>query len=1079
MANSNTVAIDVSVQTTGDRELDALLAKMRGAGADVAPFEAAARRLGTQLKNLEDQQQLINVFTRAKEATGQAAQGMQQAQAAAQRLGRELSATAEPTKAQTKEFERARKAVADAKQEWIGSVSALEKARGALDQVGIQSGKLALHQTELRKSAAQAHGEMATLAQKLQAVAGTYTATGNAADSSGQTMQRSHRRVAEGVDSISVQLQRVQSAYLALQGGGTLGGMVKSALETADAYKNLEARIQLATVGGGDFKQAMAGVSDIALRTNSSLESTGTLFARLTDAGKNAGLSAQAAQEQALDLAESINQAVQLSGASAQASDAAITQLIQGLQGGVLRGEEFNSIMEQAPRLSKALAQGLGVTTGELRKMSEAGQLSAETVIKAIQSQSAILKSEFASLPATVGRSVQNLSTAWTVYIGNLDKATEASGVVARAIDVLAKNLDTVAGYLIDAGQAAAAFAALRLAQTFLGLGTAAAGSATAVAANAAAITTTNAAAATTAATLGRFATVLATLRTFTLIGLVANFKDIGTWIGEGIAKLQGYKDKSAELEAQDKRNAQAANERAEALRAQAAATEAAQNAQFGLSKEAATLIAKFQQLTKDGKASADAIKEIGKDFDLASIPGIKNAAAVLNKLAADGRISASEFQKAWADALKGEDLLTFEAKAKAALEGTARGAERLAQVNDAILRESVHRVADTYNVLAGNSSAAAKSAINDTELMIKGLDKLKAQGVDTAAALTASIGKGINTASTQKDLDTIKDQVEQVRKVLGDKVANGLLDQAKQKAEELRQKLEDLTPGIQGAKEAMRQLGITSDEELKKVATSAQKAYDVLKDSGTASARELQEAFKKAAQAAIDANNGVAPSWVTAQAATRGYRVEVDEAGKATLALASANKKAEDGMRGQAAATDTATSALERQIQAQEKANQLAERAADLERKRRGVDKDGFSTDKNGNRLVAGSDLGSLTGIAAFLKSAGVADDAVARNIAREFADEKGNVIYANNPGQRKYGGDTLSVALLKAAETYTFGIGSNAKQTGVGQQPSTIPAQPAKTYNVTIGGQTVRTVSDADAQTLMQLLAQAQRAA
>ncbi|MBT2337358.1 hypothetical protein J7E49_26090 [Variovorax paradoxus] len=76
------------------------------------------------------------------------------------------------------------------------------------------------------------------------------------------------------------------------------------------------------------------------------------------------------------------------------------------------------------------------------------------------------------------------------------------------------------------------------------------------------------------------------------------------------------------------------------------------------------------------------------------------------------------------------------------------------------------------------------------------------------------------------------------------------------------------------------------------------------------------------------------------------------------------------------------------------------------------------------------------MTGIAAFLKSAGVNDDATARRIAREFADEKGNVQFFNNPGQKKYGGDTLSFALLKAAEKITFG--QDGPAAGV---PTTIP--------------------------------------
>jgi hypothetical protein len=94
------------------------------------------------------------------------------------------------------------------------------------------------------------------------------------------------------------------------------------------------------------------------------------------------------------------------------------------------------------------------------------------------------------------------------------------------------------------------------------------------------------------------------------------------------------------------------------------------------------------------------------------------------------------------------------------------------------------------------------------------------------------------------------------------------------------------------------------------------------------------------------------------------------------------------------------------------------------LERKRLGVDKNGFSTDKNGGTLVAGGDLTTRTGIKDFLKKAGVNDDAEATRITNEFANSKGEIDYFSNAGQMKYGGanSTISQALLKAAEKYTF---------------------------------------------------------
>ena len=108
------------------------------------------------------------------------------------------------------------------------------------------------------------------------------------------------------------------------------------------------------------------------------------------------------------------------------------------------------------------------------------------------------------------------------------------------------------------------------------------------------------------------------------------------------------------------------------------------------------------------------------------------------------------------------------------------------------------------------------------------------------------------------------------------------------------------------------------------------------------------------------------------------------------------------------------------------------------------------------------GGDLSTLTGIAAFLKAAGVDDEAEARRIAKEFANEKGQIDYINNAGQIKYGGrsSTMSQAVLAAAEKYTF----SDKNT----KTSSIPNQ-TQTININIDGKktavTVATANDANA--------------
>lgn len=917
------------------------------------------------------------------------------------------------------------------------------------------------------------------VADDVAAIGPAATKAQGSADGALDSMVRRGTKASEAAKSISEQLALVQRAYVALQATQGAVNLATDLAQTADAYNNLAARIQLATGEGAAFTTSFEAVSKVALDTNSNLVTTGNLFTKLAESGKSAGLSTEAAIAQSLQLTETVNQAVQLSGASAQASDAAITQLIQGLQGGALRGDEFNSVMEQSPRLAKALADGLGTTTGELRKMAEAGQLSSDVVIKALKGQADTVASEFSKLPPTVGRALENLSTSWTLYVGETDKATGASQAAASVISALANNLNTVAGFLMDAGQAATAFAALKLAQHFTGIATAATSSAAAVAANTTAITAAGAAGTTAAVSVGRFASILSGLKTFTLLGLVTNFLDIGTAIGEAAAKLMGYKDRTDELARADKVAAQIAADNVAMRQRMAEATKDAIDKNFELSTTAKTAIAEFDKLTKAGTSSAEAVAKIGKDFDLSTVPGIVNATAVLDKLAADGKISAESFQAAWANALKGEDLAAFEVRARAAFAGTARETERLAQVLDATLREAIRRAGLDFDVISGGMSKASQSAINDTEAMINGLDRLKAMGVDTAAALTASLGKGIDTADTQKALDTVRTQIEAVRKALGDKVADGLLDQAAQKAIALGDALDKAKPGINSVREAMKELGVVSDQTFKDTAAKSAAAYQAMKDSGTNSARELADGFKRMATDAIAANGGVATAAIKTEAAMRGLEIATDGTGKAIVRAMGTGKDATDKYTG---SVNNATSALERQntelektISAQEKANDLAQRAIDLENKRLNRDKEGFSLNTAGDRVSMQGD--NQRSVYENAKSQGLSD-AQALQIAEKFI-QNGQKIAPDGFNARA--GENWGTALQKAIDALVLQNAKTAASTGTSTPPS--PASQIKTYtvNLNVNGQNtpVNVASEGDAQALISALQRAKTTA
>ncbi len=248
----------------------------------------------------------------------------------------------------------------------------------------------------------------------------------------------------QGINGAKFAVNALVGAMAAL--GMGLG--VKELAEAADSYAMLSAKIQQSTKDSGNFEQAMSGVHQIALQTNSTLDNTGALFTRLNTVANDMGKT----QQFALDMTSTVTKAIQLGGSSTQEAEAAVQQFIQAMQGGVLRGEEFNSIMESGYGLAEALAKGLGVTTGELRKMAENGELSAERVLAALAKQKAGVDAQYAEMPLTISNALQKIATSWQILIGEMDQANGASATVAQWLSVLADNLNIVEVLLNDIG---------------------------------------------------------------------------------------------------------------------------------------------------------------------------------------------------------------------------------------------------------------------------------------------------------------------------------------------------------------------------------------------------------------------------------------------------------------------------------------------------------------------------------------------------------------------------------------------------------------------------------------------------
>lgn len=728
-------------------------------------------------------------------------------------------------------------------------------------------------------------------------------AAGVSLDGVGDAAQRAEskavpaqEKIRDSAHQITRELRLLAGAYASLQGGSALADAAVDLAKVADAAKNLHARLALVVGEGPQLQAALAGVEAVALRTHSALEATSTLFGKIVDSGKAINLGTA----EALALTETINQAIQISGASAQASNDAILQLVQGLQSGVVRGDEFNSIMEQAPRLAKAMADGLGVTTGGLREMAEAGALTSQTVIAALQGQARTIDAEFAKLPKTIGRAITDLTTHWETFISQTDEASGASAKVAEVIETVARNLDLIAGALINSGQAWLAWKAYGIVAEFLGLRAAVLSAATAtgvataatIANTAATAANTTAQAANTAAragaaagvldlsaVAGKLSGVLSLLKGFSLAFLLTNLKDVGDWIAKTAFGMTDLAKRTAELERSEANVAEVQRRMALATAEDAAKKQMAADAAFGLSKRSRELVADFEEQIKKGGAATEAIDKLAKALNLTSGKGINDAGAALDDLERKGLATADEVSQAWAKALSGKDLRVFAFEAQAAFDDTEQGQRRLAAAMEAVLGEAIRRTGKDLGELSTGISRPAQSAINDYDTLLARLDEIRAKGLDVGATLAASLDQAEKAANTEAAMAAVVERWEELGKqglVAGERLRKGL--------EGARAKLDELKPGINSVSEAFKALGVKSQEELKRTAETAKQAFETILHSGTATPAQLAAAFKKYAAAVLDANGGVVTDTLRIQAAMRGLTIEVDGTGKAII---------------------------------------------------------------------------------------------------------------------------------------------------------------------------------------------------
>lgn len=212
----------------------------------------------------------------------------------------------------------------------------------------------------------------------------------------------------------------------------------KKLIAIGDEMVTLQARIARLSPSIDVAKETLASLSAIASQTGNSLSETERLWESLTTALKETG----ATNSQILGLTSTLQKIGTIGGSSTEEMANALRQFGQSISGGIVRAEEFNSILEQMPELARQIAAGLGISIGDLRKRMLEGKLTAQDALNAIQRQSQSVNEEFDKMPVSIDRAKNSLDVAFKNAINDLNQAIGLTTTLAGLMQSVADNLN-------------------------------------------------------------------------------------------------------------------------------------------------------------------------------------------------------------------------------------------------------------------------------------------------------------------------------------------------------------------------------------------------------------------------------------------------------------------------------------------------------------------------------------------------------------------------------------------------------------------------------------------------------------
>ena len=226
--------------------------------------------------------------------------------------------------------------------------------------------------------------------------------------------------------------------------GRALKDMAVSAVKTTDQLTQLRARIDLINDGSQSTAEIMDKVFSAANRSRGSFLDMADSVAKLNLLAKDAFTS----NDEAIYFVEQLNKQFKIAGAGVQETTSAMYQLTQAMAAGKLQGDEFRSIMENAPMLAQSIAQEMGLSVGQLKEMSSQGLITADIIKNALFNSAEETNAKFAEIPMTfqdIGTKLQNDLIAAFQPVMEQIGSMASSDLLAGALNELAFSFKVVA----------------------------------------------------------------------------------------------------------------------------------------------------------------------------------------------------------------------------------------------------------------------------------------------------------------------------------------------------------------------------------------------------------------------------------------------------------------------------------------------------------------------------------------------------------------------------------------------------------------------------------------------------------